>query len=271
MKKYKLGLQLYTIKPIVAEDMDRALHEVKQMGYDCVEFAGYFGHTAEEIRAMLDKYGLECVSTHQHINIFEEEGKKAIEFQLKLGVKYSVIPACGPENYVDRHTWEAIRDRFKNVSKMLSKNGISLFYHNHDYEFDLMGDKTVYDTIFSEIGIENIKPEIDVCWAYYAGNDVVQLINRFSGNVPIMHIKDFSCVNLPDSYDYTKKEHKKKTKKENGFMYRPVGMGVIKLKEIVEAGKKAGTECFIVEQDSPGELSPLEAAGISAENLGKLL
>ena len=90
MKKYKIGLQIYTIKPHAVENMDKALKEVAEMGYDTVEFAGYYGHSAEEIKEMLDKYGLECPSVHQHINIFEEEGQAAVDFQKKLGVKYSL-------------------------------------------------------------------------------------------------------------------------------------------------------------------------------------
>ena len=271
MGKYKIGLQLYMIKPHVVENMDQALKEVAAMGYDAVEFAGYFGHTAEEIREMLDKYGLECASVHQHINIFEEEGQSAIDFQKKLGVKYSVIPGCGSENYQTQEAWEVTRSRFINAGKMLRENGIGLFYHNHTYEFEPVGDKLHYFRIFDEIGIDHIKPEIDVCWAYYGGMDVCELIRKFKGNVSLLHLKDFACKNIPADYDYAEKTHKEKSREENGFYQRPVGMGVIKLPEIIDTAKECGTEYFIVEMDSCPEFSRMESARMSLENIRKLL
>ena len=273
MKKYKIGLQLYMIKPHVVENMENALKEVAEMGYDCVEFAGYFDHSAEELKAMLDKYGLECASTHQHINIFEEQGQSAVDFQRKLGVKYSVIPGCGPENYETQEAWEATRKKFLNTSKMLKENGIDLYYHNHTYEFEPIADsdKLHYYRIFDDIGIENIKPQIDTCWAYYAGMDICELIKKYDGNVKVLHLKDFVCRNIPADYDYAKGTHLVKTRSENDFDQKPVGMGVIKLKEIIETAKECGTEYFIVEMDYSEEMPCMEAAKRSLENLKKLI
>ena len=70
MKKFKIGLQLYSVRDDMEKDMDLTLKQVKEMGYDCVEFAGYFGKSAEEVKAILDKYGLEAVSVHQRHEVF---------------------------------------------------------------------------------------------------------------------------------------------------------------------------------------------------------
>ena len=271
MKKYKIGLQIYTIKPIAVENMDKALKEVAEMGYDTVEFAGYYDHTAEEIKEMLDKYGLESPSVHQHINIFEEQGQAAVDFQKKLGVKYSVIPGCGPENYETQEAWEATKERFLNASKLLKENGTELYYHNHTYEFEPVGDKLHYDRIFEEVGLENIKPQIDTCWAYYAGMDICELLRKYKGNVKVLHLKDFACANIPADYDYAEGTHLAKSRDENGFIQKPVGDGVIKLKEIIETAKECGTEYFIVEMDASEEMPRMDAVRKSIENLRKLI
>ena len=88
MKKFKIGLQLYSIRENVEKDMDAALKAVKEMGYDCVEFAGFFGKSAEEVRAMLDKYGLEAISVHQTAEPWLKEGQKAIDYLKTDGVKF---------------------------------------------------------------------------------------------------------------------------------------------------------------------------------------
>ena len=92
MKKFKVGIQLYSLRDAMEKDMDATLKAVKEMGYDYVEFAGYFDKSAEEVRTLLDKYGLECVSVHQAIGLFEEEGKAAVDYLNTIGAKYCAIP-----------------------------------------------------------------------------------------------------------------------------------------------------------------------------------
>ena len=55
MKNFKVGLQLYSVREDMEKDMEATLKKVKEIGYDYVEFAGYFGHTAEQVREWLDK------------------------------------------------------------------------------------------------------------------------------------------------------------------------------------------------------------------------
>ena len=92
MKKFKVGLQLYSVRDQMEKDMEGTLKAVKEMGYDYVEFAGYFGKSAEEIRALLDKYGLICISVHQGLDFYEEGGQSAAEYIKTLGANFSAIP-----------------------------------------------------------------------------------------------------------------------------------------------------------------------------------
>ena len=54
MSRFKLGLQLYSVRDFMEQDMEATLKAVSEMGYECVEFAGYFGKTAEEVKALMD-------------------------------------------------------------------------------------------------------------------------------------------------------------------------------------------------------------------------
>ena len=58
MKQFKVGLQLYSVRDAMAADFEGTLQAVKDMGYEYVEFAGYFGRTAEQIKEILDRIGL---------------------------------------------------------------------------------------------------------------------------------------------------------------------------------------------------------------------
>lgn len=134
MKNFKVGIQLYSIRDAMERDMDKALKAVKDMGYDYVEFAGYYGKTAEEVKSILDKYGLEAISVHQSIDLFEEQGQTAVDYIKTLGVKYSAIPWYPVDEFFPENIAATI-EKFRNVSKLLKDNGIQLMYHNHDFEF----------------------------------------------------------------------------------------------------------------------------------------
>ncbi|MBE7042956.1 MAG: sugar phosphate isomerase/epimerase, partial [Ruminococcaceae bacterium] len=148
MKQFKVGLQLYSVRDDMAEDMLGTLKKVKEMGYDCVEFAGYFDHTAEEVKAMLDEVGLECVSVHQVYAPFLEQEQEMIDYLKVLGAKYCAIPWMGLENHKGNEGFEqAIADITK-VAKALKENGIQMLYHNHDFEFNKFEDKFLMDWFY---------------------------------------------------------------------------------------------------------------------------
>ena len=93
MKNLKVGIQLYSLRDELAKDMDATLKRVKEMGYDYVEFAGFYDKSAEEIKALLDKHGLIAVSMHQSLDPYlSENAEEFISFVKTLGIKYSAVP-----------------------------------------------------------------------------------------------------------------------------------------------------------------------------------
>ncbi|MBR2132709.1 MAG: sugar phosphate isomerase/epimerase, partial [Oscillospiraceae bacterium] len=99
MKQFKVGLQLYSVRGDMEKDFYGTLKAVKEAGYDYVEFAGYYGHTAEEVRGMLDELGLTCISVHQGPDLFINKGQEAVDYLTTIGAKYCAIPWYGIENY----------------------------------------------------------------------------------------------------------------------------------------------------------------------------
>lgn len=276
MSKFKLGLQLYTIRDEMEKDMDACLKKVKEMGYECVEFAGFFGKSAEEVKAILDKYGLEAVSSHQTVGIKDDEPlspEDTVKYLNTLGVKYCAIPWYGKENYVE--DFDGTMEKFKKSSEILKKGGIDLYYHNHDFEFDKINGKTIHDKIFETLGTDVIKPELDVCWVHYAGYEPTEVMKKYAGKVNILHLKDFVCKNLGGGpvyalIDNSGKEGEKASKEDNGFEFRPVGHGIQDMPKIIEAAKECGIEYLIVEQDGHPNASSMEDAKISIDYLKSL-
>lgn len=234
----KIGLQLYSIREEMEKDMDAALSAVSRAGYDCVEFAGFFGKSSDEIKAMLEKYSLEAISAH--IDYKELSGNKngILDFCREIGIKYVTVPYLGVENHKGTEGYEDIVDEFKKIAEDVKKYGMVFLYHNHDFEFKTYEGKYLNDWLIESVGEDNISPEPDVCWIKYGGAAPVDYITKYSGKVPVIHLKDFIGNVDP-----------KKSKEENGFRMCPVGSGCQDWDAIFDAAERAGAKCFIVEQD----------------------
>lgn len=273
MKKFKVGIQLYSLRDAMEKDMDSTLKTVKEMGYDYVEFAGYFGKSAEEVKAILDKYGLEAVSVHQAIGLFEEEGQKAVDYLKTLGVKYCAIPWYNVDEFISN--WDATMDKFKNVSKLLGDNDIKLMYHNHDFEFNKINGEYILDRLYATLPEGVIMPQLDTCWVHYAGVNPSEYIRKYSGRIEVLHLKDFVCEKLGGGpvyalIDEDGNEMDKGNKEDNGFKLVPVGSGIQDWTSILAAAEDAGVEYVIVEQDESKDRDPLDAAKMSREYLRTL-
>ncbi len=275
MEKFRIGIQLSGLRDRMEKDMAGTLRAVKEIGYDCVEFAGYFGKSAEEIRAMLDSNGLQCPSVHQGLDFYEEGGQSAVDYIKTLGAKFSAIPWYDAAKLPGSAAWEETKALFIRNGELLAKNGIQLLYHNHDFEFVKVGEKYRHDYMMEQIPRSLLKPEFDTCWVRYAGEDPCRYILKYSGDVEIVHLKDFTCKRLADGPAYALidadgKPMESGSREDNAFRFRPLGQGMQDIPAILSAAEKAGTEYLIVEQDDAYGQDTLEAAAQSRQYLSEL-
>lgn len=261
MKKFKVGLQLYSIREDMAKDMDSALREVKRIGYDYVEFAGFFEKTADEIKALLDKNGLFCESVHQGYDSLMEGPQSIADYYQVIGAKYCVIPGIRRDNHKGSESFDKIVGELIKAGKLLRDNGISMLYHNHDFEFEQFEGKYLLDWLYETITSDILGTQLDTCWIRYAGEDPIKYIEKYAGRADIIHLKDFVC---------TKEMKTQNTKEENGFEFRPLGDGIQDIPAILSVAEKAGAEYVIVEQDSPTTMTAMESAKRSREYLKSL-
>lgn len=273
MKQFKVGIQLYGVRNAMAADFEGTLQKIKDMGYEYVEMAGYFNHTGEEIKAILDKIGLKCISVHQGLDFFNENPEEKIAFLKAFGVRYVVIPWFDKSRLAGSEAWEETKALFNRIADLLKANGMSLGYHNHDFEFEKFDGKYLHEYIFEAVPADRIQPELDTCWVHYAGINPVEKIKEFAGRLDLLHLKDFSCKQLGGGpvYDLIGtdgKPMKKPTYEDNEFKFRPLGQGRQDFAAILAAAEEAGVELVIVEQDQVYDgMTELEAAKISRDYL----
>lgn len=179
------GLQLYSVRDFTAKDLDNTLKKVAEMGYTSVEFAGFFGHSAEEVKHMLETYGLAVSGTHSGFEDLEKDFAGTVAYHHAIGNRNYIVPGA---------PWQTARELAETVEKMnrfqplLAREGIRLAYHNHSGEFLPNADGQIpHEVMQKETDLDF---EIDTFWAFAAGRDPVKTVRDLGSRVTFIHLKD---------------------------------------------------------------------------------
>jgi sugar phosphate isomerase/epimerase len=222
-----IGLQLYTVRAALEGDFDATLARVAAIGYREVEFAGYFGHTAQEVRASLQRTGLAAPSAHIPIDAIGAGWEGVIENALAIGHRYLVVASVG--NVTDIDAYRRIAERFNHAGAVAKKAGIRFAYHNHDFEFAPLAGRLPYDVLLEATDPEYVCFEMDLYWITKGGQSPLTYFTRWPGRIPLVHVKDAAAAPPHRMTD--------------------VGAGMIDWQRLLEKGTRAGVEHFFVEHD----------------------
>jgi len=253
MKTLPVALQIYTVRDYAAKDFRGTMQAVKDMGYDYVEMGELFGMCSCEVKAILDEIGLEAVSVHAPLAELAADMETAIDKYKVLGCKYIAIPYLGEGSRPGDDGFAQVLADIKAVGALCHSKGMTLLYHNHDFEFvKLASGEYAFDYMYSNVDSDYLQTEIDTCWVKVGGECPSGYIRKYSGRCPVVHLKDFAG------------------KKSEDFAFRPIGYGVQDIPAILEASVESGALYIVVEQDSSDDCTSLEAAEMSRKYLKTL-
>ena len=189
----KYGLQLYSIKTISqAKGLRESLKKAKEYGYDCVEFAGFFGLTADEVCEELKKNGLETAGIHYSYADIKNDPKAAVEFSKSIGAYSVCIPWI---NFDSAEKWVDFGKEINEYGKMFNDAGILFGFHNHVHEFEPIDGQLPIDLILENSDSKNVFFELDTRHAAIAGCDPVKYAEKYKGRIPVLHARDTDGVN----------------------------------------------------------------------------
>ena len=275
---FQIGFQMYSVRNDLQKDFEGTLKKVSDMGFDGVEFySEYYGRTPEEVRNLCDQLGLKIFSNHVPFQQMVDDIDKVIADNKILGVEYVAFP------YMDTPSRPGVDpEKFKETVALIGeagakvgKEGIQMLYHNHDFEFAALPDGTIgHDYIFSSTKPSDVQVELDVCWADFAGFNVPDLVKKYAGRIPVLHMKDYYLEGKlsSDPYALIGIAKEESAEGETGkFEFRPLGDGVMDLKAILDIAKDCGVKWLCVEQDNPTSIAKdaFEGPARSAEYLKK--
>ncbi len=246
--KIPVGLQVYSVRKEAEKDLPGVLAQVAKMGYQGVEFAGYYGHTAKDIRKVLDSNGLVCCGTHtQMADLADDKLAATLEFNKTLGNKYVIVPWLEPAKTNPKETWLGHAKRLNVLAERLKPQGMLIGYHAHAQDFIDLGGTTPWDIIASNTSKDVIMQQ-DLGNCIDGGGDPIMYLKRYPGRAVTVHLKEHSATN-PKAM---------------------IGEGDVKWGEIFKLIRAAGTTQWYIIEEEKDAVPPLQGAEISLKNLKKI-
>ena len=226
-----IGLQLYSLRREMGQDFEGTLGRLAELGFEEMEFAGYFDKSPAEVRRILDGFGMTSPAAHIQLTAIRENLERELETAATIGQKYIVVPSIpGDERSLDDYQRHA--ETLNRAGEAAKKVGIQMGYHNHDFEFQPQAEgKTGYDYLLYFTEPELVKMEMDLFWIVNAGQDPIPYFENHPGRFAMLHVKDRAA---------------------DGAMV-DVGRGVIDFAELFSYADVAGFEHYFIEHDNPDD------------------
>jgi sugar phosphate isomerase/epimerase len=223
-----IGVQLYTVRDLLQDDFEGTIEKVAQLGYDELEFAGYYNRTPNQVSHLLKRLDLKAPATHMSIDLLRNSLNQMVETAVTIGHKYIVCPWLPEEERTGDH-YKAHAEFFNKVGEACHGAGLRFAYHNHAFEFEPVDGGAAYDILLNETDPALVDMELDLFWIIKGGHQPQEYFARYPGRFALCHVKDMTA----------------------GGDMTSVGSGEIDFKKIFAQAGKAGLKHYFVEHDKP--------------------
>lgn len=231
----EIGVQFFTLRDFCKdlESFSESLKKVADIGYKNVQISGTCEFEADWLKNELDKNGLKCVLTHTAPAKLQEELSKVIADHSVIGCE-NIGLGCYAFN--EENSFDSFFEKYIPIGEEIKSNGKYFMYHNHAHEFAKKNDKLIIEQIAERFSPEILGITLDTFWVQAGGGDPAQWLEKLSGRVPCIHLKDFA---------YDKK-------------MAVVGEGNINFDRVFQKAEEAGTKYMLVEQDDCNGEDPFD-------------
>jgi sugar phosphate isomerase/epimerase len=244
----KKGIQMYNLrdKCVDASSLFTVLEQLAAFGYEGVEFIDYCGVAPEKLREKLSDLRLEAIGVHIPYQKWFECLDAETDYALKAGIPVMIFPYI-PEELRSEENYKALLPKIGEFLDTCTRAGLSMAYHNHDFEFTLLEGKFFLDRILESH--PKLQLELDSFWAFFAKVDPLAYIQKYSSRLPLLHVKDFTDLDA-----------------ESNPLFCALGKGKMQNREIITAAEKAGVQWLVFEQDD-SFIDTLESARLALETM----
>jgi len=270
IKADNIGMQLYSIREDMTKDPLGYLKQIANMGYMNVEHASYvdrkfYGYPAGEFKKILDSLGLIMISGHTVMGTehwdkvkkdFTDSWKLTLEDAAILQQRYVVSPSMDESFRKSYDDLKQCLDIFNKCGELCKKSGMKFGYHNHDFEFSQrLNNEKVFDIMMRSIDPALVIVQLDIGNLYSGGAIAADVIRQYPNRFENIHVKDIiKSTGGIEEYEST-----------------IIGEGIVNAKETLElATRLGGTNCYIIEQESYQNKTPMECMKTNLAVMRKL-
>jgi len=242
----RIGLQLYTVRSLMAEDVAATLALVAGIGYSEVEFAGLFDRSPRQVRETLDGLGLTAPATHLGIGVFRDGLDQAMEDGKTLGHRFLILPSLPRKALASPDAIRRLAGEMNRFGERCRAAGLRFGFHNHSTELERVEGEVPLRILLEHTDPALVTFEIDLFWMVDGGGDPLEYFAAYPGRFELCHVKDRTAA---------------------GEMV-DVGAGTIDFAAIFAQAGRAGLEHYFVEHDNPED--PARSIAASYHHLARL-
>ena len=188
---FKVALQVYSVRDAAEQDLEGTLQKIKDMGYDGAELAGLYGHSYAEVRDMMKKVGLTPISAHVPLDEMLADPDGVLAGYAEIGCRFVAVPYLPEERRAGTDGFDRTMKEIEMLCGVAKKHGMTMLYHNHDFEFVKIGEEYCLDYMYRTIPAELLQTELDTCWVNVGGEEPAAFVRKYAGRAPVVHLKDF--------------------------------------------------------------------------------
>ena len=263
-----LGAPLFILREECALDLFGVLKKLKALGFDGVEFLGFFGRTAEEIASMLEGLSLKAVGDHVPWNELSSHTDDVIKAHKLIGCKFITVGGIGKSSKTE--SGYPVKE-FTEISAKCRENGIRLLFHNHAGELrEKISGRTVLEDMLESIPEEALSLEPDLGWMQIGGADPKYFLVKYRDRCPVIHLKDFYLSDVSIDEKTTSLEIRK-AEKEGSFEFRPIGYGISNTPMLMPYVLQCRPEWVVMDHDCAYERNPYEDLALSLAYVKRLM
>lgn len=257
-----LGLQLYSVREPLPKDYAGTLKEIGNLGYREVEAAGYFNHTAAEVKQAMAAANLRLVSTHHSSDDLHRQLDQIISFNKEVGVDYIICSYPGfkdpsrPKDPDRNHSftlddWRWNADQFNEIGAKVATAGMKFGYHNHTMEFHEIDGTVPYNELMRLTDPSKVTMEMDCGWVVVGGGNPVEYLKSYPSRITMLHVKDFKRDTHPP-------------------VPAELGQGTIDYAPVfAQAAKNGNVKHVFVEQEA-FDMPPMQSLKVDADYVRRL-
>lgn len=251
MNTKNVAAQLYTLREFTKtpQDIRNTMKRVRQMGYEAVQVSGMGAIDPDELKGIVDEYGLKICITHTPYDRIINDFDNVVREHKLWKCDYVGLGMIPKEFERSMKGYKTFAHSMSEIAKRFNEAGLKFAYHNHNFEFEKYDGITGMDILFNESDPEVFGFEIDTYWVQAGGADPVEWIYKVKGRMGVVHLKDMAIINREQ-------------------VYAEIGEGNLNWKTIIKACEETGVEWYAIEQDECRR-DPFESLNMSLDYLKK--